>query len=201
MLEAKTNIPVVFIDRDGVINKRMPLHQHVLRWEDFDILPGVYEALGLCNRNGIPTIIISNQRCISLGTLTVKGLNEINVRMCEDFNSHGVHLDGFFYCPHGYEEGCSCRKPRIGLFKEAERELNDFGITIDKSKSWMIGDEDCDIEAGKRIGLRTVHVSDLNDYSKDSRVVDVGRVGDFVVGNLQEAVKLIIGSIKTEARK
>ena len=51
MLERKDNIPVIFIDRDGVINKRMPPHKHVLRWEDFHILPDVYEALGLCNHH------------------------------------------------------------------------------------------------------------------------------------------------------
>ena len=121
--------------------------------------------------------------------------------MCDDLNIHGIHLDGFFYCPHGDEDGCSCRKPQIGLFKEAEKKLNELGITIDKSKSWMIGDEDYDVEAGRRFGLKTVHVSDINSYSKDSGEKDEGIVGDAVADNLQEAVKLIVERIKSEAKK
>ena len=164
----KGKVSVIFIDRDGVINKRMPPHRHVLKWTDFEVLPGVYEALKLCNKNGIPTIIISNQRCLSLGTLTVKGLNEINDMMQKDFESHGAYVDGFFYCPHGEDDGCSCRKPKIGLFEETCHEFLKFSIEIDKKSSWMIGDEEKDIEAGDAFGLNTVFIGE-NDKCSNSK--------------------------------
>ncbi len=151
---------VIFLDRDGVINKRMPVHCHVTSCEDLEILPDVYEALGLLDRAGYVSLVITNQRCIALGTLDEKGLSLINDKMIRDLDDHGTSVSGMYYCPHDNGDHCSCRKPQTGLFEEACRDLEAAGITVDKEGSWMIGDEDTDIEAGKRFGVNTVKIGD-----------------------------------------
>lgn len=163
---------VIFIDRDGVINKRMPPHQHVLRLEDFEILPDVYDALKVCNKNGFPVIMISNQRCIALGSLTEGRLQAIHDGMIKRLEEHNTHLEGIFYCPHNDSDGCNCRKPKPGLFFQAENDLAKRGIYINKKKSWMIGDEITDIMAGKKYGINTAFVN-----SRDRKILMQGDEG------------------------
>ena len=147
---------VIFLDRDGVINKRMPVHCHVLAPIDLVILPGVGEALSMINDAGYISIVITNQRCIALGTLDIEGFSRINDKMISDLQAKGAFVDGVYYCPHDNADNCGCRKPKTGLFDEAEKDLLSFGITIDKTRSWMIGDEDTDIFAGENYGVNTV---------------------------------------------
>ena len=152
--------PVIFLDRDGVINKRMPMHCHVLCEDDLEILPDVYEAVSIINEKGYISIVVTNQRCIALGTLDEAGFYGINDRMISDLSSCGAFVDGVYYCPHDGSDGCSCRKPGTGLFEEAESDLEALGITIDRQHSWMVGDEDTDIEAGGRYGVNTVKIGE-----------------------------------------
>ncbi len=180
---------VIFIDRDGVINRRMPPHKHVLSWSDFRILPGVYDAIAILNALRYPIIIISNQRCISLGTLTLEGLKEINTHMITDFDGHNVHVDGFYYCPHGDDEKCACRKPRSGLLQEAEYDLRKLGVSIDKDRSWMIGDEDTDVQAGRTYGVNTL----LIDSSREGLKREI-----LIADSLLSAVERITEGMKIE---
>ncbi len=158
--EGRDETPVIFLDRDGVINKRMPPHQHVTSKEELEILPGVYEALRIINSKCIPAIVITNQRSISIGTLSDEGFRDINDYMIADFRNHGVYIDGIFYCPHGAKDGCMCRKPKVGLFEESETEIRGLNLSIDKMSSWIIGDENSDIEAGMKYGVNAVYVGE-----------------------------------------
>lgn len=141
---------IVFLDRDGVINRNAPPHQYILNLQTFHVLPNTAEAVHLLNNNGYKIIVVSNQRCISLGMLTVSALNEIHDHLNRELAKHNAHIDAFYTCPHNIGE-CSCRKPQIGLFRQAEKQYN-----IDKGNSWMIGDNLTDIQAGIAYGVKSI---------------------------------------------
>ena len=160
--------PVVFLDRDGVINEQALPHHYITSWNEFYVLPNVYDAIHLCNVAGYLVIIVSNQRGIAKGICSKEQINELHNRMQQDFEQHGAHIDGIYICPH--DEGkCDCRKPKPGLFFWAERELlENREIQIDKKKSWMIGDFESDIFAGIAYGVRTAAVGNHYQYFSES---------------------------------
>jgi len=142
-----------FLDRDGVINRKAPEGQYVTRWEDFEFLPRVAEAIALLERAGFSVIVISNQRGVAKGLLTVAELELIHQRMLKQLAGADAHLTAIYYCPHDSGPSCSCRKPAPGMLFQAAREHR-----IDLASSWMVGDSDIDMEAGKAAGCRTVRV-------------------------------------------
>jgi D-glycero-D-manno-heptose 1,7-bisphosphate phosphatase len=143
-----------FLDRDGVINKKAPDDGYITRWEDFEFLTGVADAIALLNRSGFLVIVITNQRGIAKGLFSVADLTRIHINMSEELASTGAHLDAIYFCPHDYDPPCSCRKPAPGMLLTAAAEHQ-----IDLKNSWMIGDSDSDREAGTRAGCRTMTVS------------------------------------------
>ncbi|MBR6676349.1 MAG: HAD family hydrolase [Clostridia bacterium] len=146
---------VAFLDRDGIINKKAPEHQYITRPEDFIFLDNVPRAIKLLNDNGYLVIIITNQRGIARGLMTMDDLTAVHHSMCERLKKSGAHIDNIYVCPHNNGE-CNCRKPDIGLFLKAESDY-----TIDKSQSFMIGDSESDIVAGQRYGIRSILTTDL----------------------------------------
>lgn len=146
----------VFLDRDGVINVKAPEGDYIKSWSEFHFLPGAIEAIRLLNDHNWHVVIITNQRGIARQLMTMHDLNRIHFFLEEELQNHGAHVDGIYVCPH--EKGtCHCRKPDIGLFLQAEQDF-----PVDKSKSWMIGDSQSDIEAGRNYGIRTISVVNLN---------------------------------------
>ena len=143
----------VFLDRDGVINRKAAEGEYVTRWEDFQFLPGAAEAIALLNREGWSVIVISNQRCVAKGLLTTNELETIHRKMNAELGELGAKLDGIYYCPHDKIPPCSCRKPSPGMLLTAAEEHQ-----VDLSASWMIGDSESDMEAGKRAGCRTIRI-------------------------------------------
>lgn len=147
------NVGTVFLDRDGVINVKAPEGDYIKSWSEFHFLPGVIDAIRLLNDNNYLVIIITNQRGVARHMMTMQNLHDIHSSMEEELQRYGAHIDGIYVCPH--EKGtCHCRKPEIGLFLQAEKEF-----PVDKSKSWMIGDSESDIEAGRNYGIHTIAVS------------------------------------------
>jgi len=140
---------VVFLDRDGVINKNAK-DFYVLEWKDFEFMPGIIEAIKLLNERKIPVYIVSNQSAVGRGLMTMDELKHINDQMLKEITKKGAHIDDIFICPHSPEDNCDCRKPKTGLFKQAEDKYD-----IDFKDSWFIGDSETDIEAGKKMGCRT----------------------------------------------
>jgi histidinol-phosphate phosphatase family protein len=155
-----------FLDRDGVINQKLPEGQYVTRWEEMQFLPGVVEAVSLLSGAGFRVIIVTNQRCVAKGLLTVPELNKIHQRMCGELAAAGAVIDDVYYCPHEEQPPCSCRKPAPGLLLTAAR-----AHQIDLTVSWMIGDSDRDMEAGRRAGCRTARI--LKSDHAGSGVADV----------------------------
>jgi len=164
----------VFFDRDGIVN-RSPGAGYVTRLEDFHILPEFLRALEVVNRKGYLAIVVTNQRGVSLGQMSAATVEQIHDRLLATVAEQGLRLDAVYYCPH--EDGqCDCRKPAPGMLLRAAEE---FGV--DLSRSWMVGDSDRDIEAGRAAGCRTVLVGKESGGSRpDYRLDDISELPGFL---------------------
>lgn len=149
---------VVFLDRDGVINRKAPMHQYITCWEDFVFLPGVKGAMKKLCDAGYRVAVVTNQRGVARGMMSLEQVEELHRKMCMALEVEGANVDGIYICPHGEGE-CHCRKPDIGLFLQAERDF-----TVDKDHSWMIGDSETDMIAGECYGVRTILVGSDETY-------------------------------------
>lgn len=143
----------VFLDRDGVINRKVPEGEYISCWEDMEFCPGVFSAALDVQRAGFKIVVVTNQRGIALGKVRLAQVEDIHSRMKKTFASHGVEISGIYFCPHDIPENCRCRKPKPGLLLQAAQELG-----LDLSSSWMIGDAVSDIEAGNNAGCRTARI-------------------------------------------
>ena len=176
----KKRFKCVFLDRDGVINKKAPEGDYIKNWNEFIFLPGVKVAIRRLNKAGFLVVTITNQQGIAKGLMTEQDLKDIHTKMIEELKNSGAKIDGIYYCPHDEKDNCNCRKPKIGMFLKSFKDFKDVGIKISLSKSYMIGDSEKDIIAGKMIGLKTIKIG---KYLKGA---------DMVKDNLLEAAKDII---------
>ncbi|MBU1092508.1 HAD-IIIA family hydrolase, partial [Patescibacteria group bacterium] len=149
---------IIFLDRDGVINKQMLPHDYVKQWSEFEFLPGTIEALSLLSEARYKIFIITNQRGISRGLITEEGLVDIHSKMINKFSKQGIVIEGIYCCPHGDDDNCDCRKPKPGLLFRTAREH-----FIDLSKTIFIGNSESDIKAGEIAGCKTLLVDSNND--------------------------------------
>lgn len=152
----------VFLDRDGVINRKPREGEYITSWDDFHILPGVADGIALLNRAKYKVVVVTNQRCVAKGQLSVKDLEEIHERMSQVLSRAGAKLDEIYYCPHDYKPPCNCRKPAPGMLLEAARKHG-----IDLGSSWMIGDSEIDVQAGVNAGCKTARVLSESESSND----------------------------------
>jgi D-glycero-D-manno-heptose 1,7-bisphosphate phosphatase len=143
----------VFLDRDGVLNEKMPEGSYVTCWAQFRVLPGVVEAVGRLNRAGMRVIVVSNQRGVALGHYTAADVHAIHTAFQCLLKAHGAHVDGFYYCPHDKGQ-CHCRKPLPGMFEQAAAAFPE----ITSSSNIMIGDSLSDVAFGRRLGMTTVFI-------------------------------------------
>jgi histidinol-phosphate phosphatase family protein len=173
----------VFLDRDGVVNEKMPEGHYVTQWSDFQVLPGVVEAIRLLNRAGLRVVVISNQRGIALGLYTAENVRAIHTEFQKMLALSGAHVDGFYFCPH--DEGqCNCRKPLPGLFEQAAADFP--GIAA--AGSMMIGDSKPDVEFGRRLGMTTAFIE--GDPQRQKPGAETAReLADLRYSSLYEAVR------------
>jgi D-glycero-D-manno-heptose 1,7-bisphosphate phosphatase len=139
--------PSIILDRDGVLNKKPPRAQYVCNWGEFAWLPGAKEALRILHGARYRVIIISNQAGIARGALTQADLMDIHERMQAEAAKAGGRIEAIYYCPHDWDEGCECRKPKPGMLFQAQR---DFGL--DLSRTLFIGDDVRDAQAADAAG-------------------------------------------------
>lgn len=178
----------VFLDRDGVINQKGPDGEYVTRWEDFHFLPGVIEAIARLNKAGFCVVIVTNQRCVAKGLLTEEALELLHRRMTDQLARAGATIDAIYYCPHELEPPCCCRKPAPGMLLEAARSRN-----LDLAASWMIGDSNSDIQAGKNAGCRTARLSGMNHPTMEPENEAAAAVdADVVASCLLDAIPQIL---------
>ncbi|MGB6068609.1 MAG: HAD family hydrolase [Desulfomonilaceae bacterium] len=143
----------VFLDRDGVINRKLAETAYITKISEFYFLPGVLEALSTLKRLGFLLVLITNQRGIARGFMTDRDLEEVHEYMQGELRKQSSALDAIYHCPHEEFEYCACRKPEPGMILAASRDLN-----IDLSASYMVGDSPSDICAGRGAGVQTVCV-------------------------------------------
>ena len=175
------SLQTVFLDRDGVLNEKMPEGRYVTRWDEFHVLPGVVEAIGLLNTAGIRVVVVSNQRGVALGLYTAEDVRSIHAEFQKLLEAHGAHVDAFYFCPHDKGQ-CTCRKPLPGMFEQAVAEFPEIAAAA----SVMIGDTLSDIEFGHRLGMATVFLEGDPDRHKPG--LEVAReLADMRFSSLYEA--------------
>lgn len=184
---------VIFLDRDGVINKD-PEHlkfQYVTKWKDFEFLPGVKRAIKKLTDSGYSIYIISNQAGIAKKYFSMRDLKRITANMMREVEKAGGKITEAYYCPHRTEDNCGCRKPRAGLFRKALKRG-----PIDFKKTFFVGDNIRDVQAGKAIGCRTLLV--LSGKVRSRKDKDWAAKPDFIKRGLPAAVEFIL---KRDRRK
>ncbi|WP_195743491.1 D-glycero-alpha-D-manno-heptose-1,7-bisphosphate 7-phosphatase [Bacillus cereus] len=148
----------IFLDRDGVINEILSNRvDFVNKPEDIYLLPGVAEAIATFNRKGYMVLVTTNQAGVSLGHMTQNELLEIHRHMKEKLINENpdAHIHEFAACVHRPKNGCTCRKPEAGMLLQLAQKYD-----IDLVSSYMIGDQETDICAGKKAGTRTIRIAD-----------------------------------------
>jgi histidinol-phosphate phosphatase family protein len=154
-------VPTVFLDRDGVLNRRPAQAQYVRTWDEFHWLPGVKEALHLLRDAGFRVVVISNQAGIGRGVMTEADLCKLHRRMMEEVEQAGGKIDRVYYCPHDWNVGCECRKPKAGLLFQAQKDLH-----LDLTRTLFIGDDERDQEAAEAAGCSFAMVTDNDSLQK-----------------------------------
>ena len=152
---------VIFLDRDGVINRE--IGNYIFNLKDFVINDGLEKALDLWSKEGYSFVIVTNQGGISKGIYNKYDVEKINTFLRNWFKSRNLNLFNIFYCPHHNSiEKCICRKPSSLML---EKIIARYDVSIEYS--FMIGDSDRDIQAAKKVGLRAFKIkpnSNLNEF-------------------------------------
>ena len=154
----------VFLDRDGVINREV---NYCSTPRDFELLPGVAQAIRLLNLHQMKVIVVTNQSGVGRGMFTLQDLEAIHAKMRDELRQKGATIDGVYFCPHRPDENCQCRKPHAALFLQGAQEHN-----IDIGRSYVIGDRETDIEVCASLPLKGMRIAE---------------------GGLLEAVRIILG--------
>ena len=165
----------IFLDRDGTINKYVGFLRNI---DEFELLPGVIEAIKKINASGYLAIVVTNQPVIARGEVSYGELEEIHNKMETLLGEKGAYIDAIYYCPHHPDKGydgeipelkfeCDCRKPKPGMLWKAATDFN-----VDLSKSWMIGDGENDVLAGKNARCMTGYIK------RENKLIEADITGD-----------------------
>lgn len=179
----------VFLDRDGVINRKAPEGEYITRYEDLVILAGVAEAIRNLNHSGYRVLVVTNQRGVAKGRIAIPELDRIHQQLVCKLAQEGATIHHIYYCPHDLDQGCECRKPAPGMLIRGVKEFR-----IAPRVSWMVGDSVSDVEAGHRAGCRTALVR------ANPSIANCDLRADIIAGNLSEAVQIILGLDRDAAR-
>lgn len=175
----------VFLDRDGTIATDVGYCRRV---DDFEILPGVPQAIRLLNEQGFKVVVITNQSGIARGYFTEETLSLIHRKMTGQLAKQGAYVDAIYYCPHHPDDDCQCRKPKPAPLLKARDDMD-----IDLELSYMIGDHVKDIQAGRAAGCRTIWLT--TDPSQEDDAIRKG-LADHIASDLQHAVEWLTQDAK-----
>jgi len=171
---------VVFLDRDGVINRMRP--DYVKRWEELEIVPDALPALARLSAGGCELIVLTNQSAIGRGLVSRQTVDEMHRRLAETIEAGGGRVREFLICPHTPTDACGCRKPAPGLLIRARDELG-----VDLSKAVLVGDQLSDIEAARAAGCRAILLDPTGEMAAEMR-----GDGFVVAGSLSDAADIIL---------
>jgi D-glycero-D-manno-heptose 1,7-bisphosphate phosphatase len=189
----------VFLDRDGTINEEMGYINHIDR---FVLIPGAAGAIRSINESELKAVVVTNQSGAARGYFPKGLIDQVHQKMSDLLEKEGAFLDGIYTCTHappskGKSGGCSCRKPKIGLMKQAAQDLN-----LDLEKSYVVGDRFKDVEMARNAGAKAILV--LTGYGKGELefLGPGGKVrADFVAEDLAEAVEWILSDRSGKASR
>lgn len=170
----------VFLDRDGTLIEERDFLRDLA---DMVILPGSEAAIARLRQAGFKIVVISNQSGVGRGYFTEAFVHETHRALQQHFAKHGTWVDGFYFCPHAPGEDCQCRKPRLGMFRQAAQ---DFQSALG---GFMIGDKKSDVDAGRNAGLRTVLVR--TGYGEKT-LAEGNTTPDWIADDLSTAVDWIL---------
>ncbi len=154
----------VFFDRDGIVNVT-PGPGYVETVAAFHLQPSFVEAARVCGQHGYAVVVVTNQQGVAKGIMTMQTVTEIHDHLRKALQAAGVELLALYCCPHA-RDTCRCRKPQPGMLLQAAEEH-----AIDLAASWMVGDRDTDMQAGKAAGCRTILVSADEPRTRADRAV------------------------------
>ena len=143
--------PAIFLDRDGVIIENRP--SYVRSWSDVELYPQALTALARLKDSPYKIVLVTNQSAIGRGLISVEDAEAINQRLLGIIEAAGGRIDGIFMCPHTPQDDCDCRKPQPGLLLQAAEQLS-----LDMSRSILIGDALSDLKAGMAAGVQKVAI-------------------------------------------
>jgi len=169
---------IIFLDRDGVINKEVGyLHKS----KDFEFIDGVFEACQYFQTLGYQLIIVTNQSGIARGYYQEENFHTLTKWMLKQFANQGINILDVFFCPHGPESTCECRKPQPGMLFSARDKFD-----IDMENSWMIGDKEADISAANAAGIiNTVLVKSGHNIDERSSKAK------YILKSINESIQII----------
>ncbi|HTE48971.1 MAG TPA: HAD family hydrolase [Candidatus Paceibacterota bacterium] len=192
----------IFLDRDGVINKLVFNHK-TNEYEsphdpsDLEIISDTLEPMKRLEDSGYYLFVVSNQPSFTKGKTTLEKIKEIHQRLQKKIEDYGINIREYYYCYHHpkgvvseYSFECDCRKPKTFFLNKAKEDYD-----LDLRNSWMIGDQDSDIECGNNAGVGTIMI--LNEQSRKKRGHSYP---NYSVNNLLESANLILNN-KNENRK
>jgi D-glycero-D-manno-heptose 1,7-bisphosphate phosphatase len=177
----KSHKRCVLLDRDGVINRRIP-RGYVTSWEQFEFLPRTLNALRLLKDEGYTVLVISNQACVGKGLLTSHQLDSITKRFLIEVALSGGSISQVYYCTHVAGDHCDCRKPRPGLLHRARIEHNFL-----PEETFFIGDTRDDVLAALEAGCRPILIA--NELSLQA--FSIAEEKPLLAASLYEAVEMI----------
>lgn len=154
----------ILLDRDGVLNIKAPRAEYIRSWSEFQWIPGALDALHIFTDSGYKIIIMTNQPGIARGHMTQSDLDDIHSHMISQVKSLGSNIDQIYYCHHGWNDGCFCRKPQPGMLFQAQKDYH-----LDLSTTLFIGDDDRDEEASIAAGCKFQFVTDA------TKLIDIAR--------------------------
>ena len=151
----------LFLDRDGVINKKLE-GRYITDFKDFEFIKGSLDAIINLKSVFNKIIIVTNQQGIGKEIMSVEDLQIVHEKMQEAISNEFKYINKIYFCPHLESEECECRKPGIGMLLQSKADFPDINI----SNSFLVGDSDTDIQAGKRFGVKTIKVDNNFTLSK-----------------------------------
>ena len=176
-MKKKEVVWTLFLDRDGVINKRLP-DDYVKVWHEFEFLPKTLKALNLLRPLVKYIFVVTNQQGISKGLMNLEDLSFIHKHLKKVTRKNKSSIDEIYFCPDLAEDDPPCRKPNIGMGLKAKSDFPD----LDFKYSIMVGDSPSDIEFGKKLQMKTVFI--------DEKMADIQTEADYTCHDLMEFYRI-----------
>jgi D-glycero-D-manno-heptose 1,7-bisphosphate phosphatase len=178
--------PAIILDRDGVIIENRA--DYVCSWAEVAIYSQALLALADASHSEYKIVIVTNQAGVGKGVIPLQTANKINQRLVQAIEKAGGRVDGLYMCPHIPQDQCDCRKPRPGMILQAQRELS-----LDLSRSWMIGDALSDLQAGRAAGVGHLALVRTGRGAQQAQLAESANLEPFRLYNdLTDALRYVL---------